>query len=70
MEPLGFVPDDEGFAAFGDALKQHEVDPTFNELSKEMKKIMKDSITPLVGDESEGEEELEGDEVPEDEEKA
>ena len=41
MEPLGFTPDDEGFAAFGDALKSHESDETFNEYSKKMKAIMK-----------------------------
>jgi len=57
MEPLGFVGDDEGFAQFADELKKHEVDPEFNELSKQLKKIMKESTTPPVEGESEEEEE-------------
>jgi hypothetical protein len=52
MEPLGFTPDDEGFASFADQLKQHEGDADFLELSKKLKKIMKDSTTPPTSEEA------------------
>ena len=57
MEPLGFVADDEGFAQFADELKKHESDDEFLDLSKQLKKIMKDSTTPPVAGESDEDEE-------------
>lgn len=57
MEPLGFVPDDEGFALFADQLKSHEGDAEFAVLSKQLKKLMKDSTTPITEDDEEEQEE-------------
>lgn len=56
MEPLGFVPDDDGFASFAEQLTKHESNDEFLQLSKQLKSIMKESVTPLVGEESEEEE--------------
>lgn len=46
MEPLGFTPDDDGFEAFAGELTKHESNADFMALSKQLKKIMKDSTTP------------------------
>lgn len=41
MKPFGFVPTDDGFADFSEALKAHEVDQEFNELSQKYKAFIK-----------------------------
>jgi len=45
LETLGFIPNDDGFAAFADQLKRHEGDASFDVLSLQLKARMKDATT-------------------------